>query len=227
VAVALIVVGIGALLDRSPTVTVDGGTMLAQALVVTGLGLVMGAFWGRARWLVLVGLVLLPAALVGNLIDFPLRGQIGGNYLSPRKASDLSDSYDVLAGSLTLDMTNFDFTPRESVTLPLHTAVADVTISVPRGVGVNLRGHVEAGQVNFFGAQQEGVDLELVDSAGKPELDRRLIVDLDAQYGFVSVYRSGLVRDLRSQQRAEARERPEAGGEQKKGDGNNQRKGSQ
>jgi phage shock protein PspC (stress-responsive transcriptional regulator) len=202
VALALLAVGIGALLDRSASVTVDAGTMMALVLIILGLGLVVGAFWGRARWLILVGIVVLPVALAANLIDFPLRGQVGGNYLAPRRASDLNDDYRVLAGSLTLDMTDFDFNPQESISLPLHMAVADVTISVPRGVGVKLQGHLEAGQVSFFGARREGVDLRFDEIAGGPALDRELVVDLDAQYGSVNLYRSGLVRDLRAERRA-------------------------
>jgi phage shock protein PspC (stress-responsive transcriptional regulator) len=202
VALALLAVGVGALLDRSTSVSVDAGGMMALVLIILGLGLVVGTFWGRARWLVFVGVVVLPVALATNLIDFPLRGQVGGNYLAPLRASDLNDDYRVLAGSLTFDMTNFDFNARESTSLPLHMAIANVNISVPRGVRVELRGHLEAGQVSFFGARREGVDLRFDEVAGGPELERELVVDLDAQYGSVNVYRSGLVRDLRSEQRA-------------------------
>jgi hypothetical protein len=212
VALALLAVGIGALLDRSSSVTVDAGTMMAWVIIIVGLGLVVGAFWGRARWLVFVGIVALPLALVANLIDFPLRGQVGGNYLAPRRASDLSDDYSVLAGSLTLDLTEFDFNSRESITLPVNMAVADVTISVPRGVGVTLRGHLEAGQVSFFGARREGVDLRFDEFDGGPALERELVVDLDAQYGSVNLYRFGLARDLRDEGSAARQE--EAGAAQ-------------
>jgi phage shock protein PspC (stress-responsive transcriptional regulator) len=202
VALALLAVGVGALLDRSTSVSVDAGGMMALVLIILGLGLVVGAFWGRARWLVVVGVVVLPVALAANLIDFPLEGQVGGNFHAPLRASDLNDDYRVLAGSLTFDMTNFDFNGGESISLPLHVAIANVDISVPRGVVVRLRGHLEAGQVSFFGARREGVDLRFDELAGGPELDRELVVDLDAQYGSVNLYRSGLVTDLRAEQRA-------------------------
>jgi hypothetical protein len=206
--VALLVVGMGALVDRSASVTVDPGTMMASVLIILGLGLVVGAFWGRARWLVLVGVVVLPVALATNLIDFPLRGQVGGNYLAPRRASDLTDDYSVLAGSLTFDMTNFDFNPQESISVPLHMAIANVNLTVPRGVRVELRGQLEAGQVSFFGARHEGVDLRFDEVAGGPALDRELVVDLDAQYGSVNFYRSGVVRDLRPERRAARQKEP-------------------
>ncbi len=210
VAVALLAVGVGALVDRSASVTVDPGTMMALVLIILGLGLVVGAFWGRARWLVFVGVVVLPVALATNLIDFPLRGQVGGNYLAPRRASDLTGNYSVLAGSLTFDMTNFDFNPQEPISLPLHMAIANVNLTVPRGVRVKLRGHLEAGQVSFFGAGREGVDLRFDEVAGGSALERELVVDLDAQYGSVNFYRSGVVRDLRAEPRAARQPEPGA-----------------
>jgi phage shock protein PspC (stress-responsive transcriptional regulator) len=198
VAVALLVVGVGALLDRSSVVTVDAGTMLALPLVVLGAGLIVGAFWGRGRWLIAIGALLLPVAVAANLVDFPAGGQVGGHYLSPQSESDLSDRYDLLAGSLTLDMRNFDFDPGRPVRVPLQAAIADMTIAVPWGVAVDLRGHVEAGMVSFFGEQHDGVDMRFDESVGRPGLERRLLVDVDAQYGWVELYRSGVVKDLRA-----------------------------
>ena len=57
---ALLAVGGAALLNNIGLTSLTGGQLGALALIVLGAGLVVGAWWGRARWLTFIGLLLLP-----------------------------------------------------------------------------------------------------------------------------------------------------------------------
>ncbi|HSJ70363.1 MAG TPA: PspC domain-containing protein, partial [Acidimicrobiia bacterium] len=68
-AVGLIVVATMALLDVAFTrVDMDPVHYLAAAVAVIGLGLLVGAFIGKALWLIIVGVLLLPALWIAALL---------------------------------------------------------------------------------------------------------------------------------------------------------------
>jgi hypothetical protein len=189
---------------------------LAAAVTVIGGGLVAGAFWGRARWLIPLGLLLMPGLVFASVIEVPLRGSVGGQYLSPRNASELPGTYRVLAGNVNLDMTNFDFNKGEPITVPVDMIVGTLTLQVPHGVSVKVDGHIEAGMSSFLGRRKQGFGLELADSTEKDDRARRLLLQIDADFGSVSVYRYRLVKDLRAVARAQRREKKQRQAEQRK-----------
>ncbi|MEA2460913.1 MAG: hypothetical protein QOH90_1090, partial [Actinomycetota bacterium] len=59
--------------DRVDLVDMDPGRYLALVLLVFGGGLVVGAFLGRARALIPLGILLLPVVAVAGIINVPLR----------------------------------------------------------------------------------------------------------------------------------------------------------
>src|SRR5207244_3031574 len=63
-AATLLAAGGAAVLDAAGLVRMDARAYLALAMTVVGLGLLAGAWIGRARWLIAVGLVLVPPLLV-------------------------------------------------------------------------------------------------------------------------------------------------------------------
>jgi hypothetical protein len=68
VGTALLVVGVLWLLRTAGVLPLDAVQLVAAGLLVVGVGLLVGAFAGRARWLILVGIVLAPLVLVGALL---------------------------------------------------------------------------------------------------------------------------------------------------------------
>ncbi len=187
---ALLAVGGAALLNNIGLTSLTGGQLGALALIVLGAGLVVGAWWGRARWLTFVGLLLLPFVALFNLVDVPLRGEVGSNFSTPRSQEDIDANYEVLAGDLTVDLGQYRFY-EEPADLDLDLAFGEVTVYVPRGVYVEMTGSMEAGQIDFLGTSRGGRSLDINDADGDPASDARLTIALDAGVGHVEVIRAG------------------------------------
>lgn len=187
---ALLAVGGAALLNNVGLTSLSGGQLGALALIVLGAGLVVGAWWGRARWLTFIGLLLLPFVALFNLVDVPLRGEVGSNFSTPRSQDDIDANYEVLAGDLTVDLGSYRFY-EEPADLDLDLAFGEVTVFVPQGVYVEMTGSMEAGQIDFLGTSRGGRSLDINDADGDPASDARLTIALDAGVGHVEVVRAG------------------------------------
>ena len=205
----LLVVGGAAVLDNLGVVELDLKDLLAAAVIMLGSGLIAGAFWGRARWLIPVGIILMPGLILASVIELPLRGSVGGRSLQPRSAVELSQGYRVLAGDLWLHLENFDFNEGESITVPVDMVAGTLSIYVPRGVAVDIDGHIGAGGSEFPGRRDQGFELKLDESLGGSDLKRHLVLEVDAGVGFVSVYRGRMVKDLRAAPQAKRSEKKE------------------
>src|SRR5439155_2603085 len=72
VGAVLLALGVAALLDVANAIRMSLVQYLAVALALIGVGLLTGAFVGRARWLVVPGLLLIPFLLVASLIEVPV-----------------------------------------------------------------------------------------------------------------------------------------------------------
>ena len=220
----LLVVGCGALLDNLGLVDLGLRVLLATAVTVLGAGLIVGAFWGRARWLIPLGILLMPGLIFASVVEVPLRGSIGGHYEYPSNAAGLRSGYRVLAGDLQLDMTNFDFNEGETIIVPVRMIVGSLILSVPHGVSVEVDGHIGAGRSSFLGRRKQGFELNLDESDAKDDLTRRMILQVDAAFGSVAVHRYRLVKDLRAAARAKRREKQQRQEERQE---NNKQKQSQ
>ena len=205
----LLVVGGGAVLDNIGVVELGLKGLLASSVIMLGAGLIAGAFWGRARWLIPLGIILMPGLIFASVIEVPLRGSIGGRSLQPGNAAELRQGYRVLAGDLWLHLENFDFNEGESIALPVDMVAGTLSVWVPHGVAVDIDGRIGAGGSEFPGRREQGFELKLDESLGGSDLKRHLVLQVDAGIGFVSVYRYRLVKDLRAAAQAKRSEKKE------------------
>lgn len=164
-------------------------TGLALALLLTGGALVVGAWRGRARWLIPVGLVLSVALAGASLIDVPFRGGAGEVAFRPLTVEEIRTPYRLGAGELVVDLGALDLDGRE-VTVVASVAAGNLDIIVPAGVTVDLDAHVGAGNLILFGRESDGMDI------GRQVVDRgdegggRLTVRAKAGLGLVEVRRA-------------------------------------
>lgn len=129
----------------------------ALALGTVGLMLVVGAFYGRAGGLILLGLV----SAVG-LAGATAADRWDGESVTerPTLAADLDDSYRFGAGELVLDLTDIeDLAALDGRTLELDVSVGRIEVIVPEGLVVDVDAAVHGpGSIDLFGEQRDGID---------------------------------------------------------------------
>jgi len=181
-----ILAGVLVLVGGTDTVDVSLGTGLALALLVVGGALLVGAWRGRARWLVPLGVVLGVAVLATSVADVSLRGGVGDRAYRPRTVGELRSPYRLAAGDLVVDLSRLDLSATtESVTATM--GAGDLEVVVPDGAEVVVDAHVGAGSMTVFGRQFEGTgnDRQVVETGR--EGGGRLILSARTGFGDLEV----------------------------------------
>ena len=170
-------------------VGVSATTGLALALLLTGGALVVGAWRGRARWLIPVGLVLSMALAAASVIDVPVRGGAGEVSFRPVTLEEIRSPYRLGAGELALDLSALDLRGG-TVTIVASIAAGSLDIVVPADVAVEIDAHVGAGDMILLGRESEGFDVDREVSEVGREGAGRLILRTRAGLGMVEVRRA-------------------------------------
>jgi phage shock protein PspC (stress-responsive transcriptional regulator) len=154
---ALLVVAAAVVLAGTDAIHWD----VAAATAILGFGaiLIVAAFAGGARWLIIPGLLL--AGIVGFLkaADVHLRGGWGDRDIAVSSVADLHDRYDLSAGQLRIDMRELQLSEGEERSVRARVGMGDLVIRVPQGVTVDADARSGAGQVELFGHQSDGLDV--------------------------------------------------------------------
>ena len=159
----LLVVGVMALIDLAGFDIPIAG-YFAAALAVMGLSLLLGAWIGRARGLIALG-ILLSVALAGvanaDRVPGPGVWHGGTNTFRPTSLSQVENSYGQDVGNLRLDLSAVDFSSATSATdIDVRVDWGNVTIILPPNVDVVLEAAVEVGNAEVFGEKWNGLGLD-------------------------------------------------------------------
>jgi hypothetical protein len=189
VAAALLAAGVATALDNLGAITMTPARVLAVALTVVGIGLLVGSLWGRAWWLILVGLLLVPAAGVASLVNgLPVSGQGGDQFVRPQTVADVQPHYQLSGGQLTLDLRQVDFGPRP-MRITASVTAGDLEVLLPPGQPVTVASKVSAGQIDVLGHQSDGLQIENTVTEGGSKRAGRLALDLRVGVGQIGVNR--------------------------------------
>lgn len=151
--------GVWAVLDLSNVVDVGASAYFAAALVTIALGLLVGTWFGRARWLIALGLVTTAALGVATVAEsYDRIWSIDGDVTwAPADYSELADRYESNFGGAMLDLRAVDFTNRDTqVTVVINFGEAMVVL--PPEVDVTTVADVNAGDANVLGSRSTGVN---------------------------------------------------------------------
>jgi phage shock protein PspC (stress-responsive transcriptional regulator) len=159
-----------------------GGTAVAIVVIAVGAALVVGAFTGGLRWLIVPAIALAMAGGVAAAADLDVRGGVGERVYRPSSATDLRSNYKLGVGHLLLDLRRTDFGPgRHSVHLKLGVGQAEVL--VPRNVCVSSSAHISAGATQVFDRTTDGTNHDWQDSQRASATTPQLTVDADIGFG--------------------------------------------
>jgi phage shock protein PspC (stress-responsive transcriptional regulator) len=163
-----------------------GETIIAIAVITAGVALVVSAFARPARWLILPALALAIPATFVSAAGIDLDGGVGEKRYRPSVAADVRDSYEVGAGSLTIDLRDVDLPAGDR---PLHVDVGmgEAVVLVPEDVCVSTTAELGIGAVDVFGRDSGGVDVDWEDLASPPAGTPRLVLDADVGLGGLQV----------------------------------------
>ena len=172
IGVALLAVGSLALLDRAEVLTLTFTDAVAVALLVLGLGLVVGTWVGRARWLAIPAvLLLLPALLLSattSQLGLDLRDGVGGASVGTTAVADVEEAYRHGIGELIVDLGALDLDGR-TVATEATIGIGHLVVVVPDDATVEVDYDVTAGELDLFGAAINGQSLDgREDVAGEP-----------------------------------------------------------
>jgi phage shock protein PspC (stress-responsive transcriptional regulator) len=189
ITLALIALALGVLglYDASAT-SVPDTAYPALALGVTGLMLVVGAFWGRPGGLVALGLVaalVMAAFSIGN----PTFDGDRDVRIEPRLASDVEDSYDVPAGRIVLDLSQVsDPEELDGRRIELSANAGEITVILPDDVAADFGANVSyGGAIETPVGSRDGWNTDLHGHLGDKDAVAVINLELDLQFGRIAV----------------------------------------
>ncbi|NJC70205.1 PspC domain-containing protein [Planosporangium thailandense] len=145
---------------------VPASAYLAATLGVIGFGLVVGAWVGRARWLIFPGLVLLAALTTvsaaarvapwhGAPWHFTRAATDHDRMWQPMNVNELDSNYTIGVGNGTLDLSHVDFRDH-TVSLDAHVDVGNLVVILPPDVDVDVTATVDGGSADILGQHWGG-----------------------------------------------------------------------
>lgn len=154
----LIGMGLLAIFDNisSLPIQADPRHYLALAVVILGLGLVAGAFAGRARWLIIVGAILVPTLLFSPVFEYDWSSETFEELASPSSFEQLEDVYSLDVGNLVIDLRNLPWNG-ETIEIVARVDAGNLEIRFPDGVGVVGEASVDVGRVATPGRESAGL----------------------------------------------------------------------
>ena len=179
--------GIVTLLDDNGTTHLTAAEILAGALALVGIALVLSTWFGRARGLLPIGILLLLITLPAATIDVPLSGGTGNHEYRPLTRSDIRTKYEMGIGRLNVDLSDVALA-HHTTRVAVRLGIGEMIVDVPSTVRVVVHAHAGAGSVRLFGGNDGGWPesrTSVAPGTGRGELD----LDLRVGAGDIQVRR--------------------------------------
>lgn len=180
----LLALGILAIVDNLTTlVEPQARHYLALATVVLGLGLLTGAFVGRARWMILLGIFLIPSLVISPATEMDWELE---RVVAPSELDSLQSSYRSSAGSYVFDLSESDW-DEDNVSLEVDLAAGEIVIVLPEDVGLTGSARVGIGAIEAPDGDRGGLgdvsrSFDITGDQGT------LDVELDVGVGAIEIY---------------------------------------
>jgi hypothetical protein len=159
--------------------------VFGTALGVTAIGLLVGAVVGRARGLIVLGVLLSLATTVAAATDQRLSGGVGERDWTPQTAAAAERPHRLGIGDALLDLTQLP--PSSTVDTDVRVGVGSLTVLVPADAEVTVDAEVGAGHAMVFDQEDDGTDVDVTASAEPRGGPSGTLIRVDAQVGLGEV----------------------------------------
>lgn len=185
----LLGLGVMAILDNIETVPIEAEPRHYMALAVTivGVGLLVGSIAGRARWLILLGVIMVPTLMFSPVFELDWNAEAFESRIAPTTFAGLEQTYELDLGSLEIDLRGLPW-DGEEVAINANVDVGEIEILVPDGVGVVGSANVDIGEASGLGQSRAGLgDLHLV--WDEPGAEGTIFLDAEVDIGQIAIRR--------------------------------------
>ncbi|MGH8905708.1 MAG: PspC domain-containing protein [Egibacteraceae bacterium] len=191
VAVGLLIAGLAAVADNFGLLDLSARRLVALLMVIVGIGLLVGAWWGSARWLIAIGAALIPILLVTSVFSFahpgrPFRGEFSDRVERPTLPTQVTDPFELGFGGLTLDLTALPLTD-DPTEVAADVIGGRIVVLVPDDAAVDVQARVGGGEFDIFDEQLSGRGLVFNDAHPGAAGGGRLALDLEVDRGEIVV----------------------------------------
>jgi hypothetical protein len=159
---------------------------MALAVTILGLGLLVGSFLGRARWLILVGVILVPTMLFSPVFEYDWESENFDVFVTPASFDEIAPSYTIDAGNLVIDLTDLDW-DGQVVELDASVDVGNLEVRVPDGVALDGTASVDVGRVSGPSGESWGFGEPSI-TFDEPGDQGTVILDLEVNVGNINVF---------------------------------------
>jgi hypothetical protein len=165
--VAVIALGVLGMFDQFiPGFSPDFHHYVALAVGVIGLGVVVGAWFGRPAGLAVLGVLLLPILIFSRLLagvghdilsfEFTSAGSVQHR---PGSVEEMRAVYELEVGGMTIDLRDVEFSG-QTLALEAGVGIGQLVVWLPPGVGAEVNGEVGMGTIQVADWNRSGVGVE-------------------------------------------------------------------
>ncbi|MEU4239386.1 PspC domain-containing protein [Actinoplanes sp. NPDC026619] len=149
----IVVIGTMAAIDTAGA-SIAVSAYFAAALITIALGLIVGAWFGRARGLIALAVLTSIGLFVSNGVE-RWGGDVGNSVYRPETVAAVADRYDFTAGNATLDLRAIDFKDQSQL-ITMTMKVGQMRVLLPPNVDTVADVKIDGGRAVLFGHEFTG-----------------------------------------------------------------------
>ncbi len=170
----------------STSMEIPVGAYFATALAITGIGLVVGTWLGRARGLIALGVAL----GIGLAISAAAAGATDREITwTPQTSGELLRYYEAGAGDATLDLRQLRYEADTAQQVRVRLGAGTLTVRLPEETTARVSAHVGVGKLDLLGDRSDGAGLSDRRVANPDQTGGSLALDLALGVGHLEVTR--------------------------------------
>lgn len=174
-------------------VSVPSTLYLGVVLALIAIGLIVGAWFGRARWLIPIGVVMTIVLAVGASANrFSNVQDVANLDVYPSTLAEVQPSYSTDVGNIHIDLSRVDFSGQTTDLEVDSTVGGNVEIVLPPTVDVVVKTDIQGGNAEILGKELGGglnQQHTVTDNGTDGQGGGTLNLTVDVNFGNVEVHR--------------------------------------